>query len=254
MKKKNQPPQKGNRVLGSYRKVGGKFVPPMLQTFQFNYVRWSSHVMPELVWWDVIADGVSHRFAARVAGEIGEYFKGKDHRNHWWAFISDYSQLSDEDSGGLREHLSQSGVLPQLADSLSGFLTLYPDCPLTELLDSRPTGIVDVGYLLRFGNRLSELEDKRSRNGVLIQAQVVYMGFVLGRLKVKRGLALADFPEVEHYPDTEKSEVVGASICSTVNMVAGSMLPKYAEDAWVQYFWKRSLDLHPLDFRHLEKE
>ena len=78
--------------------------------------------------------------------------------------------------------------------------------------------------------------------------------FSLGRLHVKQGLALADFPEVEHYPDTEKSLAVGASICSAVNMLAGSMLPKYAEDAWVQYFWKRSLDLHPLDFRHLEKQ
>lgn len=30
------------------------------------------------------------------------------------------------------------------------------------------------------------------------------------------------------------------------------MLPKYPEDAWVQYFWKRSLELCPLDFSHLE--
>ena len=210
--------------------------------------------MPELIWWDVIADRCSHRFAAEVAGEIGRYFEKKDCRDHWWAFISDYSQLSDDDSKGLREHLSQRGVLSRLTDSLSDFLDLYPDCPLTKLSDSRPTGIVDIGYLRRFENRMSELEDKRSRNGVLIQAQAIYLGFVLGKLKVKRGLALADFPEVEHYPDTEKSLAVGASICSAVNMLAGNMLPKYAEDAWVQYFWKRSLDLHPLNFRPLEKE
>jgi hypothetical protein len=80
------------------------------------------------------------------------------------------------------------------------------------------------------------------------------LAFVLGRLKVKRGLGLADFPQVGHYPDMEKSVAVGASICSAVNMLWGSMLPKYAGDAWVQYFWKRSLDLHPLDLRRLEKE
>ena len=208
--------------------------------------------MPELIWWDVIADRVSHRFSAKVAEEIGKYFEKKDRRNHWWAFISDYRQLSDDDSKGLREHLSQSNILSLLTDSLSDFLNLYPDCPLTRLSDSRPTGIVDIGYLQRFENRLSELEDKRSRNGVLMQAQAIYLGFVLGRLKVKRGLALAEFPEVEHYPDTKKSLAVGASICSAVNMLAGDMLPKYAEDAWVQYFWKRGLDLRPLDFRHLE--
>ena len=189
--------------------------------------------MPELIWWDVIADRVSHRFAAKVAEEIGQYFREKDERGHWWAFISDYSQLSEDGSRGLREHLSQANVLSTLTNSLSDFLNLYPDCPLTKLSDSRPSGLVDVGYLLRFENRLSELEDKRSRNGVLIQAQAIYLGFILGRLKVKQGLALADFPEVEHYPDTEKSLAVGASICSAVNMLAGSMLPKYAEDSWV---------------------
>jgi hypothetical protein len=137
---------------------------------------------------------------------------------------------------------------------LSDFLNLYPGCPLANLFDFRPTGLVDVGYLLRFENRLSELDDKRSRNGVLIQAQAVYMAFLLDRMRVKQGLALAEFPEVEHYPNTEKSIEVGASICATVNFLAGNTLPKYPDDTWVQYFWKRSLELHPLDFGHLERK
>lgn len=224
----------------------------MLQAFKFDGVKWSSHIMPELIWWDVIADRVSHRFAAKVAEEIAKYFRGKDNRNHWWGFISDYIHLSDDHANELRAHLSEANVLLQLAESLTDFLNLYPGCPLSKLLDWRPTGLVDVGYLLRFEKRLGELEDKRSRSGVLIQAQAIYLGFVLGKLYVKRGLALADFPEVEHYPKTEKSLAVGASICSAVNMLAGTTLPKYPDDSWVQYFWKRSLELHPLNFSHLE--
>jgi hypothetical protein len=251
VKKKNEPPQKGNRVLASYRKVGTKFVPPMLQAFKFDHISWSSHTMPELIWWDVIADRVSHRFAAKVAEEIGKYSEGQDNRDHWWAFISDYSHLTDDRATRLKEHLSQKNLLRQLTESLTDFLNLYPSCPIAKLLDWRPSGIVDV-YLLRFEDRVRELEDKRSRNGVLIQAQAIYLGFVLGKLKVKQGLALADFPEVEHYPNTEKSLRVGASICAAVNMLAGRMLPKYTEDTWVQYFWKRSLDLRPLNFRDLE--
>ena len=151
----------------------------------------------------------------------------------------------------LRVHLSEAGVLPHLMASLSDFLNLYPGCPLANLLEFRPAGLVDVGYLLRFESRLSELEDKRSRNGVLIQAQAVYMAFISGRLHVREDLALADFSEVEYYPSTEKSLKVGASICAAVNMLAGNALPKYPDDAWVQYFWKRSLELRPLDFSPL---
>ena len=244
--------KKSGKVLGSYQKVGTKFVPPLVRAFKMDYISWSSQTMPELVWWDVLADKVSHRFAAKVAEEIAKFFRGKDSRDHWWAFISDYSHLSDDHAGELRAHLSQAGVLPQLTESLTDFLNLYPGCPVSKLVDSRPTGIVDAAYLLRFENRMSQLEDKRSRNGVLIQAQAIYLGFVLGRLHVERSLALADFPEVEHYPRTEKSLGIGASICAAVNMLAGTMLPKYQDDTWVQYFWKRGLELHPLDFRQLE--
>ena len=245
--------KKSGKVLGSYQKVGTKFVPPLLQTFKFDHISWSSQTMPELVWWDVLADRVSHRFAARVAEEIAKYFRAKNNRDRWWAFISDYNHLSDEGANELRAHLSEVNILPQLTASLSDFLNLYPGCPISKLLDWRPTRLVDVGYLVRFENRLSELEHKRSRNGVLIQAQVVYMAFALDRLRVKQGLALADFPEVEDYPKTDRSLEVGASICAAVNMLAGDALPKYPEDTWVQYFWRRSLELHPLNFRHLER-
>jgi hypothetical protein len=245
--------QKRGKVLDSYRKVGSKFIPPLLDMpLRPDYVSWSSHTMPELIWWDVLADKSSHRFAPKVAEEIAAYFKGRDNRDRWWAFVSDYSQHTDEDMDGLRHHLSGKGVLRQLTEDLADFLDLYPTCPISRFCYRKPTGIVDVAYLARFEERMRELEDKRSRNAVLMQAQALYLGFILGKLFVKRGLALADFPEVQNYPNSEKSLKVGAAVCASVNMVAGKMLPKYPDDSWVQYFWKRSLDLRPLDFRQLE--
>jgi hypothetical protein len=252
MKKNSE--KKSGKVLDSYQKVGTKFVPPLLQAFKFDYISWSSQNMPELVWWDVLADKGSLRFSATVAEEIAKYFKAKNKQDRWWAFISDYSHISDEDAQELKAHLSDVNVLPQMAASLNDFLYLYPGCPISKLLDLRPTGLVDTGYLPRFENRLGKLEDKRSRSGVLVQAQAIYMAFISGRLHVKADLALADFPAVENYPNTEKSIEVGASICAAVNMLAGDALPKYPEDAWVQYFWKRSLELRPLDFSRLGQQ
>jgi hypothetical protein len=253
MKGKGHPPQKPRKVLDSYRKVGTKFVPPLLDMpVRPDFISWANHTLPELIWWDVLADKVSHRFAAMVAENIGKHFKETDNRDCWWAFISDYGRLTDKEIGGLSDHLSQEGVLRQLMDGLGDFLDLYPECPLSRLGGRRPAGIVDIAYLARFENRMRELEDKRSRNAVLAQAQALYLGFILDKLFVKRGLALADFPEVQNYPHSEKSLKVGAAVCASVNMVAGSMLPKYPEDSWVQYFWRRSLFLRPLDFRSLE--
>ena len=248
------PGQKSSKVLGSYQKVGSKFIPPMLQIMKLEYISWSSQILPEMVWWDVLADCVSLRFAAKVAEEIAVHFKSKGIHDHWWAFVSDYNDLSNEDADELKAHLSSVNVLSPLTEGLSDFLNLYPDCPLSKLLDWRPAGLIDVGYMLRFESRLRELENKRSKDGIFAQAQAVYMAFISGRLHVAEGLALADFPEVENYPTTERSLEVGASICATVNMLARDTLPKYADDDWVQYFWQRSLELHPLNFSSLEEK
>jgi len=253
VKKRKKPENEKRQVLDGYKKIGNTFVPPMVHRVgPLDSISWSNQTLPELIWWDVLIDRTSHRFAAKVAEEIGKHFKVREKRDCWWAFINDYTRLGTEEMHDLKEHMRRANVLTHFIESLVDFLNLYPECPISRFLDQRPTGIVDIGYLQRFENRMKDLDDKRSRSGVLVQALAVYMGFVLGKLVVKQGLALADFPEVEHYPTMERSKQVGASICATVNMVAGTTLPKYSEDAWTQYFWRRSLDLHPLDFSHLE--
>lgn len=253
MKKNSE--KKSSKVLGSYQRVGTKFVPPLLKLSpKWEYISWSSQTMPELIWWDVLTDKVSHCFAVMVAEEIAKYFRAKGNNDRWWAFISDYSDLSDQDAHDLRAHLSEVNVFPKMAAGLSDFLDLYPCCPISKLFDLRPAGLMDTGYLLRFETRLSELEDKRSRSGVLMQAQAIYMAFISGRMHVRADLPLAEFEEVKNYPITEKSIEVGASICAAVNFLAADALPKYPEDAWVQYFWKRSLELRPLDFSPLGEQ
>lgn len=253
MKKNKQSRNPKSRVLDGYKKIGSTFVPPIIhQMSALDYISWSTQTMAELIWWDVLIDRVSNRFAANVAEEIGKYFEAADDRRGFRAFISEYARLDAADLDGLKEHMRRAKILVQFRESLVDFLNLYPECPISRFFDQPPTGAVNANYLRRFEQRMQVLENKRSRSAVLVQAMAVYMGFVQGKLAVKRGLALADFPEVERYPSTERSLQVGASICATVNMLAGTMLPKYSEDTWVQYFWRRSLDLRPLDFSHLE--
>ena len=247
---KDQNPSKG--ILSGYKKVGSTFIPPLLhQLGPWEFISWYIQALPELVWWDILMDRGSPQFAAKVAEEIALHFKEQHERGRWWSFISDYAQLSREDFDRLNDRLARAGLLDRIIESLSPFFDLYPECPLTKLSKQSPAESAKNEYLVHFEARFAILQDKRSRDAVLVQAQAVYIGFMLGRLKVMQGLALADFPQVQYYPTTERSQEVGASICATVNMIAGNSLPKYEEDAWAQYFWRRSLELRPLNLAHL---
>lgn len=254
MNKQNRQrqPQAKPAILSDYKKVGSKFIPPFghkLGPIQgFSYAR---QTLPELIWWDVIIDKTSHKFAADLAAAIATHFKNRNQTCTWWGFTSDYSQLSHAQWDDLKKTLSEQRMLPPLQGALKDFLELYPACPLIKFLDYRLAGSIDIAYLSRFEKRLAEAEDKRSRPAVLIQSQVVYMGFVIGKLDVKEGLSLAEFPEIEKYPDTELSLQVGASVCAAVNVFAGQMLADYSQDEWAQYFWNRSYEFRPVKMDHL---
>lgn len=254
MTRKHKPPNQGKPVLAGYKRKGKIFTPPLADYPQLQYVSWSTQVMPELIWWDVMIDRATPRFAAKVAEEIAKHFKENRNREPYHAFVSDYVPLDAPAVDSLKQDLRRADVLGPMLECLSDFLDLYPECPLAKLSDRIPAGIINIEYLRRFEARMQQLESKRSRNGVLVQAQAVYMAFVSGRLHVPRESALADFPQVQYYPETDRSKMVGASVCATVNMLAGTTLPAYANDTWVQYFWCRNLELRPLDFGHLQRE
>lgn len=250
MKKKKTPANK--KVLADYKQQGSTFIPPMTHKLgQMKNTSYARQTLPELIWWDVLAEEVSPQFAIDVASAIGEHFKERKEK-HWWAFITDYRALNESEFENLKRHLDSKKMLKPLQNALDDFLQLYPECPLALFLPRKPAGAIDINYLKRFEERFDLLGDKRSRAGVLMQAQAVYLGFAMDRLKVFKGLALADFPEVTNYPSTERSKQVGAAICAQVNMMAGMMLPDYVDDEWVIYFWKRSFELRPFRYDHLE--
>ena len=56
---------------------------------------------------------------------------------------------------------------------------------------------------------------------MMVQATVVWLAFDAGALKARKGLSLAQLPEIEHYPDTELSKRVGGAIRSSLNMFFG---------------------------------
>lgn len=244
--------QTKSNVLEGYKKVGSKFIPPFMHRLgPINSISYARQTLPELIWWDVLIDKISHKFTAELAVAIATHFKERNQTHKWWSFISDYSLLNDTEWDDLKRTINKKSMLLPLQDALKCFLDLYPECPLNKFLDSHPSGSIDIAYLSRFENRFAGAENKRSRAGVLLQGQVVYMGFVIGKLHVKEGLGLANLPEIQKYPDTELSLQVGASVCAAVNGFSGRMLPDYSKNAWVQYFWNRSYDFRPTKMDHL---
>lgn len=242
------------KVLSEYKKQGAKFIAPMNYSLDgLKSVSYARQTLPQLIWWDVLASQISLQFAIDLAGGIASHFKDSEIKNCWWAFISDYSKLSSEQFDLLKDDLNRFGLLKRLQNGFEEFLSIYPECPLSGFMPPGFKKNFNKEYTVAFEERLEELSDKRSRSAVLMQAQAVYMGFALDKLKVVQGLALADFPKVVDYPNLDRSLEVGGAICSVVNGLAGQMLPDYSQDDWVIYFWSQNFRIRPFTFDHLEQ-
>src|SRR5207247_3320032 len=113
----------------------------------------------------------------------------------------------------------------------------YPTFPLGFLfsegnISNRPSALTDLKRVL------NDLFDKELPSTVFVQSTVVYLAFVLDRLKVVEGLALARFPEVENYPHTEISRRVASAVRAAV-LSFFKPASNQNVSVWPTEFWNR---------------
>ena len=81
---------------------------------------------------------------------------------------------------------------------------------------------------------------------MMVQATAIWLAFDADLLKVSADLSLAQFPEIEHYPDTDLSKQIGASIRAGLNVFFRSEMHQ-ADNKWPDYFWNRGLAIEPCE-------
>ena len=81
----------------------------------------------------------------------------------------------------------------------------------------------------------------------MVQATATWLAFDADRLKVSARLALADFPRIEDYPETEQSQRIAASMRATLNQMFSEINMMASGTDWSTAFWNRGLKLEQCD-------
>jgi hypothetical protein len=90
---------------------------------------------------------------------------------------------------------------------------------------------------------ISELYDRESVTATMTQATAIWLAFDAGVLKVNKGLALAEFPKIEEYPNTNISRKIAASIRAALNGFFAVSGPMASGTEWPTEFWNRGLEI-----------
>jgi hypothetical protein len=236
--------KKQRRVLKDHKQVGTKLVPPFLDAFQqFKEVPHVKLVVPELIWLGAFNDILGPHEGARLCLEIARA-SARRAPNLIMATCTAYRSLTEEDWREVIQAIAAQDR-NQISAASAALGRLYPEFPLRPMILesdlSEDRAEQDIEWL---SNILPSLFDKTSVEAVGMMANATYIAFCTDKLKASSDTSLAQFPEIERYPDTELSQRVAAAIRCFTNSLVGGMPEEPSRD-WPRYFWNRGLELAP---------
>lgn len=240
--------ERRHRVLSDHKQVGKKFIPPWLTDLgPFRETPWVNVTMVELFWIACLHDESGLIQGASLAAALSKAaMDQRPPRNlPCYAAASSFTNLSSTETTAVCELLKAQGQLEAIQKSLADLQYFYPHSPLSFLFDESSMEVSDEsGALKKLKDRLSLLYDKTTRQAILMQGTAVYIAFLCGKFKVQSNSALADLPDLEQYPETEKSKIIAAAVRSITPMLIRPREEDF-ESEWSLYFWNRGFDLEP---------
>lgn len=242
---------KNKKILKDHRRQRKTFIPPFVHMLgPLQEVSWVKTILPELLWIALIQNHHGHREGVALITSIARVARkcSSSEKLRILGTISSYLELSAREQTCLKSALAASGELFKIQEALFPLIVFYPECPLGFLFSHEPQEAeVSPRDLERLKTLVADLYDKTAKNTMMVQATMVWLAFDAEALKVFKGLALASFPEIEKYPDTELSKQVAASIRSTVPMFFRE--PHYPDSSfWPWYFWNRGMEIDRCHF------
>lgn len=240
--------EKQKKVLSDHKQVGKKFIPPMLQLGKFYDVQWQTKMIPELIWIGLI----NNLFGLREGAELSlalphevHLLNDKNNKSQFFK-ISSYDSLTKNQKIQIVDNLNRKNLLNPIKDAVYSLLIYYPQCPLNFLFENENVSNENPMLIYDFKTVLEKMFNRWNTDATFVQANAIYIAFDSGRLKVFKGLELADFPEVEHFPYTDKSERVASSIRSALNSYFGG--DNDDSITWPKYFWNNGFKLQKCKF------
>ncbi len=230
-------------ILADHKRIKSKLITPFNVSFPLREVSWTNIMIPELLWIALIQKKYGQLRSVEIVTEFTRDIRASraDRSDTIWAAAGKFEIVPSEE---LQSLVRNKGRLytDDLRAALRPLTACYPTHPLnaifagTELSAER----ADIELLKQI---VAEMFDRASWAAIMVQATAIWVAFDSGRLKVAPGLALAQFPRIQDYPDTELSRKIAASIRATLNSFFSETNVMASGSAWPVQFWNRGLKL-----------
>ncbi|MBP6754923.1 MAG: hypothetical protein KA210_02150 [Bacteroidia bacterium] len=230
-------------ILEGHKKVGKKFIPPIVQYEGFREINWGNDIIPELIWIAVIQKKLGYKMANEAISELHKHYLEICDTKYINSLFSSYDSISKEAKAKLKDQFSLNQYFDQIFEGLKDLQYYFPNHPLQFLYDDRIIQKSEVNIQL-IKDSIKGILERRSEAGTIAQAAVLFNSMVSGKFNAPYGSIFWEFEEIDNYPKTEKSLQLASSIRAMINAFMDKET-RNVECEWVNSFWQRSFQLEP---------
>lgn len=235
----SQSEKNQNRVLQDHVKKGKVLVPPFVAALgPWNDVSWHYEILPEVIWIGLLHKVYGEQEGTNLALTLAQSLVAEGSRPSV-GFDSEIANIDVIIKERSKSQLLDKGVLYDIARATSPLTRYAPTTGLRFIAEDAECPCKESDREV-IKNVVQELLLKESRFTVMVQATIVYIAFVLDRLKTLEGLALARFPEIDGYPETEISMRIASSVRCSLMMLFGGR-DQSAKNEWARFFWNQGI-------------
>lgn len=239
---------KGNnqgQVLRDHKKVGQKFIPPLMQLPNMKETSFRDNILPCLIWLSAIFLRNPDRQSVHYVIEFLIKCKGilNDDKSPALVFLNNFDKLTAEQKGRISEGIEDQAMLNFLRESLVHQHHLLEDYPLGFLFEDYVYGVDREEALEHLKEDVSALLDRYTMHSTKVQTTAFVSMTATGKLFLSSAIVLPDFNSIFTAPDSDESKRVASFVRANINAGAGFQDAERGENEWSKSFWSQCFDL-----------
>jgi hypothetical protein len=231
------------RVLSDHIQKKKRLVPPLLAVMGEGSkpYSWAQELMPDLIWITFLQEYLGLRrgveCAMKFISTANDVYLAEP--KPFFCKAGSYSKFSDQEKGDLLKGLEESGYLIDIQKSLSPIFHFFPECPLNFLKPENSIYMNREDALSFLNGILPDMYDRHSKKSARTQATAMYSGLRQGKIIIAMDKVplFSELNEIEDYPDTEKSQMVAASLRAAMPMFLIGADEEDTSSEWIERFW-----------------
>jgi len=235
------------KVLDGYKKIGSKFIPPLLQIGEYHEIHWVDDLVPELLWYSLLLLKLGFKRGVEVGTSVAKIAHNvfRDSSPGNFSFVSSFNLFNEDEQKNFIIKLKEEKLFEPLIDSISPLLILYPESPL-KFLNELCINSEREMCLKIIREAVEKSFNRRSQFSSIIQCNVEYVSHLIGKKHYHSKIKVPDFNKLISNFNSEEGQKVASFVRLGVNGLFGRMQESLTNN-WAKYFWNQSIVLDPLE-------